>query len=279
MSARILALLALPLVAGCDTGGPPAPIPSSAAGRTLTTRPLLPTPVNSLLLDPFVTADTSWGHFLLVAPSADPAKTGSSCPRLPREILSNSPVGVSAPTVVVSPKSDPPAYGCTALATTFTGSEAPVTAALWVSLADADGNGLPFPAAGDAGASTLADSLRVSLLPNTLPTSETATSFAFEVLDTPVMTIAGRAWGRIGLPAPVAVPEGGWMIATLARRDRTVYLAGPEIVPTDAAQLAPRPGKRAAARPTTDEERGAVRAYARQQRLHPTPRRRDRVTP
>jgi hypothetical protein len=235
----------------------------------MTSRSLLPTPVNDLLLDPFITADTSWGHFRVMVPAVTPAETGGDCPYIQRELVSASPTGVSGPAVLVNPTSLPASTGCTAILAPFVGSTETVNAQIWVSLSDSSGAPLPFPTATDAGASTVDGFLSVALIPNVLPATATPpNSYPLTLTTSAAVVLAGRSWGRLALASPVAIPDGGWFSITLSNGENGLYLAGPQVVPTASAQVAPRPGA-LAGRPITEAERGAVLQYGRLIRSRP----------
>ena len=244
--------------------------------RALTTRALLPTPVNSLLLDPFITYDGSWGHFNAVAPGSDPAAT-TVCAPLTREIFGASPVGISAPVVFMSPYAS---TECKVILAPFSGSTEPVNAQVWVSLTDASGNPIAFPSVTDAGVSdggvAMIDSfVSVALLPNSFPpTSAPPSSYPFVPLPLAPVTFAGRQWGLLGLQIPVAVPQGGWFAIVLMRPTAALYLQAPEIVPTTSAGQVVHGAGVAPSRPMTNVERGAIGAYGRLLKTRPPPRRR-----
>ena len=253
---------------------PPDASPPTDAGpvRTLTTRALLPTPVNSLLMDPFVTADESWGHFRAVVPSIDPADTGGDCPYIARELMSASPVGISAPTLLVSPTVLPPSYGCTAILAPCVGSSETVSAQLWVSVLDA--TGAPVGST-DGGAAGVDAYLSVALLPNSLPSGPTQPSYPLTLSSTAPVAIGGKVWVVLELASPVAMPDGGWFSITIVKTDAQLYFAGPEVVPTAAGQIAHRPSSITTGRSMTDRERGAIAQYGRLRDTRP-PRRRPR---
>jgi hypothetical protein len=280
-SALLLAAALLGPLLGCgsagsgtsgDAGSRDAPADRGDAGdgaiRTLTTRPLLPTTPNDLLLDPFITSDESWGHFRAVIPATDPDETVGDCPLLSRQILSASPTGVSAPAILVNPAVLSASTGCTSILAPFAGSTEPVHAQIWVSLSDSSGNPVSFPPAAAAGQKTLDGTLTVALLPNALPSGATLPSFPLEPSGPPV-TLAGREWGQLALPTAVPIPKGGWFAITLKNPDAALYLAGPQVVPTGSGVGPIR------SRPMTGDEEGAVLQYSRQPERHP-PRRRGR---
>jgi hypothetical protein len=243
------------------------------AVRQLTSRPLLPTPVNNLLLDPFITSDTAWGHFLAVVPAANPDQTTDACPFITRELMSESPIGISGPTVLVNSTVLPPSTGCTAILSALVGSSEPVHAEIWVSLSDASGNPLPFPPATDDGVKVLEGLVTVALLPNSLPSSAALPAYPLEpttAAGTGRVTIAGREWGQLGLPSPVSIPKGGWFSILVKNLDQGLLLAAPQVVPVGGsgskwgADPALGPARM---RPMTVLERGAIGQYGR----HPPP--------
>jgi hypothetical protein len=216
--------------------------------RTATTRPLLATSVESLLIDPFVTSSTNWGHFNAISPTDDLA----SCPLVVREFLSQSPVGVSSPVAQLSA-----ADGCTEILEPLSGAESGrVNAKAWVSLSDASGQPLPFPA-------NLEAEMTLELMPSYLPGQKPQVVYPLAPLASSdggalPLTIAGREWGLVGLKAPVPLPQGGFFFVTIVDPTVSFYVAAPEVVPTDEAPLLlPR------SREMTDGDRRAELAYER----------------
>ena len=245
--------------------------------RTMTTRTLLPTPVNNLLLDPFITSDTSWGHFRAVVPAVNPAETGGDCPSITREFLSASPIGISAPVVLVSQAVLPASTGCTAIISPFVGSTEAVSAQIWLSFSDASGAPLSFPPVTSSGAANVDAFVTVALVANALPSSTTApASYRFTPASTPPTVISGRPWGLLELASPVAIPEGGWFAITITNPTTTVYLAAPQVVPATTTTLSVVRSTGAAARAITDVERGAMLQYGRLLLTPAPPRRRPR---
>jgi hypothetical protein len=266
MTARVLLAFVIPFVAGCGSSGSSASKDGGTAPvRTLTTRALLPSVTNDLLLDPFITADQSWGHFRAVVPKANPADTNGGCPLLARELMSASPIGVSAPAELVNPSVLPASTGCTSILAPFVGSTEPVHAQIWVSLSDASGNAVPFPTGSD-GERTLDRYLTVALLPNSLPTAASLPAYPLEPSGPPIV-LAGRQWGQLALSATAPIPQGGWFAITLNKPDGGLYLAGPQVVPTGGSVGPVR------SRPVTDVEEGAVRQYSKLPYEHPIRRR------
>jgi hypothetical protein len=220
--------------------------------RTATTRSLLPTSVQSLLIDPFLTGDTSWGHFRAIVP---PTSGGSltECGDLVREFLSQSPAGVSGPAVRATASTGSPSAGCTQILAPFSGVTTTASAEMWVSLSDASGAPLPFP----TGAHGLDAELEVAILPNYLPTDTPQVTYALESVGAP-MVIAGREWGLVALAAPAPLTKGGWFSITLVNASGSFYFSAPEVVPTDLVTLV-----RPRARPMTDADRSAISEYER----------------
>jgi hypothetical protein len=228
--------------------------------RVATTRGLLPTSVESLLLDPFVTSDQSWGHFAAVDPL-----TSKICAPLQREILSQSPVGVAGAVVVTKVRGN-----CSEILAPLSGATAgSVNAQIWISLNDATGGPLPFPTEG------LDELIKVELVPNYLPSQSPQTVYPLSVVSvSPIspadggtlpLTITGREWGLLALSAaPFA--QGGWFVITLLDKTSSLDLAGPEVVPTSTVSLS-RPHSRA----MTDADRAVVMGYERARETHRNP--------
>ncbi len=294
------------LIVGCQSSGDgrPAPLAEKAPGgsdasmlttpdasaedasgdiydasidRSMISRELLPTAVNNLLLDPFITSDVSWGHFRAVVPAVDPAETGADCPNLTREFLSASPIGISAPVVLVNTAVLPASMGCTAITAPFVGSTEAVSAQIWVSLSDGSGAPLPFPPAPGAGGASIDTFLAVALLPNVLPDAAPPASYPFSVASTPPTSISGRQWGLLELATPVSLPEGGWFAITLKNPTGGLFLAAPQIVPAaTTTQSITVPLGAVQSRPMTEVERGAILQYGRLLARPAPPRRRPR---
>jgi hypothetical protein len=231
--------------------------------RVATTRGLLPTSVQNLLLDPFVTYDESWGHFDQVDPVTD-----GFCAPIVREILSQSPVGVAGAVAKVSVQGH-----CTEILAPFPGAaKGSASAEMWISLSDATGAPLPFPSAHD-----LDGVIKVELLPNYLPSQTPQTVYPLEVVSaSPIapsdggplpVTIAGRQWGLVAA-SRVSLPQGGWFVITLVNPTDSFYLAGAEVVASDLVSLA-----RPRARLVTDGDRASTKAYGEVVRRLETPRR------
>jgi hypothetical protein len=233
---------------------------SEAPVRVAITRGLLPTAVENLLLDPFVTYDDSWGHFYPVG-----AVFGSACPAFDRELVSQSPVGIAGVVVKVTPGS------CSELVAPMSGTATgSVRAQVWISLSDADGAPLPFPP------HDLDALVKVELMPNYLASQTPQPVYALDpVTVSPIspsdggslpMTIAGRQWGLVAATG-IPFPQGGWFAVTAT--SGSLLLAGPEVVSTDTVALA-----RGRSRPMTDRDREVISEYRRVVHTQPAPRRR-----
>jgi hypothetical protein len=233
---------------------------SDAPVRVATTRGLLPTSVENLLLDPFVTADQSWGHFAAANP-----KTDKVCDVLNRTLMSQSPVGIAGVVVTASVKG-----GCTEILAPLSGaSKGSVNAQVWISLSDATGAPLPFPMNDDE----LDASIQVALVPNFLPSQAPQVVYPLGAVSvSPVspadgaalpLTIAGRQWGLVALSgAPLT--QGGWLVISLVSTESSFLLAGPEVVPTLTVSLS-----RPHSRPMAEADRAAISSYQHSVRHHP----------
>jgi hypothetical protein len=223
--------------AGGADAGPGTPI------RTLTTRPLLPTAVNNLLLDPFVTGDEALGHFLgaFVLGST----SGKAFP-LERVVLSRSPIGVTAPIVRTGALSKVGGGAASfVIIAPFPGGSTPFSARIWVSAGDVNG----APVAFDKGSSGLV----VALQPNDKPNQH----YVLERDEkTPAQVLDQWEWVRLELKSGVDVPEGGWFTILVNDENATFRFAAPEVTPN-----APSHGKaRSAAR--GEAERAAIAIYS-----------------
>lgn len=275
MNTRTLTLCAAFALLGCDDDPAPAPprvdarvevgadvtddAPSdvgsdaaSDATRTLVRRGLLAGAVDSLLVDPFVTGDTSWGHFyaFVLDGSRQTAQT------LVRSIESDAPAGVTAPVVRVEggrPGGDQPELH---LLTFVSGSATPVTATLWVSVRDASGAHSAFEAH--------ASGLRVALFANAGLPMSVASQMTMQTpleADGRVMRQAdGRVWTRLATRAPVAFTQGGYLSITVTDLASAWRFTAPEVTHNTTMALGPR--RAAVMRPLEDHDRVAMRAYA-----------------
>jgi hypothetical protein len=230
-------------------GGPDGMASDAGPLRTATTRALLPTSVDNVLIDPFVTSETGAYHFRAIPPpSADPSST--SCPNLVRAFTSFSPVGVSAPVLVT-----PGSTACPQILAPFSGGNGPdtFTAQIWVALFDPTGQTpLALPTA-----SALDPIVTATLLPNTLPGDPPADAYPLTLTDAGATTLGdGSAWGLLSV-GPVSLPKGGWFLVQIGSTTATIELAAPQVVPTTEVPLhAPRH------RPITQADRAAVAQYA-----------------
>jgi hypothetical protein len=220
------------------------------ATRVATTRGLLPTSTQNLLLDPFTTYDTSWGHFVWVDPT-----THDLCNNLTREFLSQSPIGITGGVAKVAL-----AGNCTQVLAPLSGaSSGRVDTQMWISLSDASGAALPFPA------TNLDAWVKVALVPNYLPSQTPQPIYALDVVTvSPIspadggtlpLTISGREWGLVGASG-VPFTQGGFFVITLVSGTGSFYFAAPEVVPTNAVSL-----DRPHVREMGDVERAAIRRY------------------
>jgi hypothetical protein len=233
--------------------------------RTLTTRSLYATDVQSLLLDPFATGDTSWGHFTAFLRGATDSNVV-----LTRIWMSDSPVGMSIPVVRVSPMASD---GGTAdagapvlhIPTALTGSNAPVSAQVWVSVATASGTAAAF--------ADHASALQVYLAANEdLPTIPApVTKYVASSTPAQTVTIAGREWDLVGLTMPTPFAEGGFFVIIVSDPTLTWLLAAPQVTAGTTA-IHPIRGR---LQPLTLEDQEILRAYREHVRRH-VPRLRER---
>jgi hypothetical protein len=261
--------LAAPLLvalAGCSpadaasstVGDPraPAPLaadaarPDSADRRTATTRPLLGTSPQNLLLDPFVTADASWGHFVGVHLPVG----ASPRPVTPlRSFVSRSPAGVTVPVAALA-AAGAGAPGSTSIQVVapFPGGSVPFEADVWVSAGNAAGEPVAFD--------TVAGAVHVALLPNDAP----ATAFPLVPTGAP-RSLGGRQWVSLALASPAPLPEGGWLSIAVADPKVSLQVQAPEVTPALAAGVGPAPPRR----PRTTHDRAAPGAYVEMLRRAP----------
>ncbi len=272
MSARTLSTLValLGALSACDDASPPPPVarpdvPSANdassdaladvapadATRTLVRRGVLAASVDSLLLDPLVTGDDSWGHFYGVA------FDGSRLTTYPisRSLWSDTPASVSAPVVLVSdaPLGDEPEVRLMAF---VPGSSTAVTATIWVSVRDDGGAEVPF--------ASRAAGLRVALMANAgLPESATMQTTTQSLLEPDARTTQrrrGREWVRLSLPSPVALTQGGYFSIKVTDFTSQWRFTAPDVVVDASSHLGVRRPPRAL--PLDDRDRAAIRAYA-----------------
>lgn len=225
--------------------------PTVDASRVLIRRTLLPGAIGSMLLDPLVTADTSWGHFYGII--VDGSQLTSS--PIERTLFSDTPVGVSAPVVSVGGGAPPGDQPELRLLTYVPGSASPVTASIWVSVSSASGASVPF--------ASRAAGLRVALMANTgLPDSATMQSTAQSLLEPDERTTqerSGRSWVRLSLPSPVAFAQGGYFSIRVTDLSSRWFFTAPEVVIDASTHLGVRRPARAIALDARD--RAAMRAY------------------
>jgi hypothetical protein len=238
-ASRLLAALIAVLAACSPVASPPSPVAGLSAGpdagsgagrdpgrdaeppRTLTTRPLLGTSIQSLLLDPFVTSDRSWGHFVGLAISPESDKIQSFSPL--RAFVSLSPAGVSSPVASLPPLDTFGAKAKSAIAIApFPGGSDPFAAQIQVSAGDASDAPVDFE--------TAAGALTVSLLPN----DDAAQSFVLVRDGSPPRSLGGRQWVRLALAAPAPMPQGGWFSIAVTEAGFTFQVQAPEVTPTRA---------------------------------------------
>ncbi len=226
-------------------------VPTVEASRVLIRRTLLPGAIGSMLLDPLVTADTSWGHFYGFI--IDGSQLTAS--PIERTLFSDTPAGVSAPVVSVGgapPPGDQPELRLMAY---VSGSASPVTASLWVSVSSASGASVPF--------ASRAAGLRVALMANAgLPDSATMQTTAQSLLEPDERTTqerSGRSWVRLSLPSPVAFAQGGYFSIRVTDLSSRWFFTAPEVVIDASTHLGVRRLARVIALDARD--RAAMRAY------------------
>ncbi len=252
-------LLSLLAPASCSSSSPASSSGGSTGGgdagsdageeagaplRTATTRALLATSVENLLLDPFVTTDTSLGHFVgVVLPISG---TNYQLYTPDRSFVSQAPAGVAAPVAIValsaSDGSPLPATGVQIVAP-FPGGTPLFSAQVWASVGDAKGNPVSFATGGNV--------LEVSLLSN----DASQPAYPLTVSGSPV-ELDGRQWVLLALAAPVAMPQGGWFSIVLDDIDATFQLQAPQVTPAGAPAVG---GMRTT--PRTERDRRVLEAY------------------
>jgi len=216
---------------------------STPSSRTLIERSLYGTSPRNLLLDPFVTGDRSWGHFIsffLGSPSEHFA--------LPRTFESASPTGMAAPIVLLAAGGGGSDAGSrpARVVTPVLGGGGTFSASLWLSASDASGAPVPFASVSTRVAVAVFD-----------PTGVTKVVLAPDPSAT--KTIGGREWTLLRA-STLSLPHGGWFQAQVTDLTYSWRLAGPELVADQPAP--PRQLRRpAAVVPATDEDRAAIVAY------------------
>jgi hypothetical protein len=223
--------------------GPPA------SDRQLVQRTWHPTSVTNVLMDPFVTGDTAWGHFssLFLAPN-DTSK--DIWIALPRSLSGSTPVGSAKPILRLSElKAQAGSSKKLWILAPFLGAKSAYRASIWASAGDATEHPVPFDSS--------TEKLTVAILD---PSGNSGTYFDPDLSSKKV--VGGREWVRMSLPDPVAFPHGGWFIVQVSDLASSWLLAAPEVTPDDPAAppSPPRPPRVRVAHGTA-EDRAAIRAY------------------
>ena len=216
--------------------------------RTLLQRPWLATPTNNLLLDTLEDNGNSWGK---LAGIELPTALSQSFSVRPAYLYSDSPLGSAVPIgIAFPPQSNVDKVKSRKIVAAFSGTGKQVNAGIWLAGRDAADKLVTTP--GKVGIS-------VAILPTD---ASEATAYPLQSDGTPPLKTASGYWNHFVLPAPVAVPHGGWLIITLAQPNARLWLMAPEVVPTTTTA-----GKsHAHGVHVTQEDRDAITAYA--QRLH-----------
>jgi hypothetical protein len=220
--------------------------------RALASRSLLGTSTRNLLLDPFVTPDLSWGHFVgLLLPGVG-TRFDIAIPK--RAFISQAPAGVAAPVASVGPTGafDQASTGVQLIAP-IPGGACLFHASVWVAATD--------PSGAPVEDSAFAKAIAATLLPNDEPREAYPLA---RTADAPLV-LAGRRWVKLALPRPVPMPEGGWFSIAITSRSLAVDLQAPEVVPASA----PEPPAPAITAVRTADERAALRAYVEVTRRRP----------
>ena len=260
------------LVTGCssgdsqkpDGGSPDAGMPDGGEGggqpdggqpevkHELTTRPLLGTSPQNLLLDPLVTTDGSLEHFISLVVLGG----GSYQENQPlRAFQSLSPAGVALPVSdVARPAAIQPGATRLEIVAPMPGSASPLEASVWVSAGDSDKKAVAF--------STAASDFVVALLPNDKPTK----TYPLAVSGKPV-ELGGRSWVKFALPAAVSMPEGGWFSMTTTSVKWTYQVQAPEVVTSTGNDAKPAGEPLVVARDPA--EATVLSAYTEIARRHP----------
>ena len=217
-----------PTDAGPSDAGPDAGDDAGPPLRTATTRPLLGTSVRNLLLDPFVTTDTSLGHFNgLFLPIVGTTYTTLT---LRRAFVSQSPAGVTAPVASSGSLSGVDAAATSVeIVAPFPGGSDPLAAQIWVSVGDAQGSPVPFATGGKG--------VAVNLLPNDAPTQ----TYPLTPDGAPPQVFAGREWVRFAPASPVPMAQGGWFSIVVDDVNASFQLQAPEVTPTAMTGAIPPP--------------------------------------
>jgi hypothetical protein len=223
---------------------------AASTPRALTTRSLLGTSTRNLLLDPFVTPDLSWGHFVgLLVPGMG---THPDVVTPKRAYVSQAPAGVAAPiaSIAAIQAIDPASTGVELLAP-IPGGACSFDASIWVSAADSAG------APVDDALATKA--IGASLLPND------EAEHAYPLAKEKELVLGGRRWERLALPHAVPLPRGGWFVVAITSRSIAVELQAPEVVPAPP----PQPSLPAITALRTADDVAALRAYVEATRRAP----------
>ncbi len=229
-----------------DGGGPGGGMPDGgmhpAPKHEVTTRDLLGMPANNLLLDPFVSTDLSYGHFvdILFAVGGQSYETGVP----DRVFQSSSPSGVALPILALLPAAKVQAgLDENQVISPFAGGSVPFDALVWAS-ASKDKKPVDFDKAGH--------DLSVTLLPNDKP----ASVYPLAPSGKPV-TFAGRSWVKLALKSPVSMPEGGWFSIANTSGTWTFDVQAPQVTPSSAQGPLPPPE----VGPRRDRHQAALAAY------------------
>jgi hypothetical protein len=223
---------------------------ATSTPRALTSRPLLGTSTRNLLLDPFVTPDLSWGHFVGLLVPGMGAHPDVATPK--RAYVSQSPAGVAAPVASIAAIQgiDPGSTGVELLAP-IPGGACSFVASIWVSAAD--------PAGAPVDDALATKAIGASLLPNDEP------DHAYPLVKEKELVLAGRRWARLTLPHAVPMPRGGWFVIAITSRNISVELQAPEVVPAPP----PGPSLPAIMALRTADDIAALRAYVEATRRAP----------
>jgi hypothetical protein len=238
-----------PAVSGEQDGGSDAGADAGPPVRTATTRALLATPVDNLLLDPFVTSDTSLGHFVgVLLPIVNGNYQSFTAGR---SFVSQAPAGVAAPVgVIPALASDSSATPVTSgqIVAPFPGGTAPFNAQVWASASDATGAPVTFAAGGG--------SLKVSLLPNDL----SQPAYVLTVTGSPV-ELDGRQWVLLALATPVPMTQGGWFSIFIDSASSSFQLQAPQVTPATGASMDSDGGGSPRTTPRTERDSRVLEAY------------------
>ncbi len=195
--------------------------------RTLTTRPLWGTSVQSVLLDPFVTSDTSWGTSW-----ASTWKSSTDAVQVPlyRDFVSQSPAGVTVPVAHYPSLTElGTATATVQVVAPFSGGTPAMAADVWVAATDESNRPVPWKSA--------ASGIAIALLPNDQPTA----SYPLSPTGEPQI-FGGQSWTKLAM-TPAPLPDGGWLSLTISDASHHYLFQAPEIYPA-AASAAERPASR-----------------------------------